>query len=399
MVEARFEPQLSANVQSLSRAHVNYYEFLSHFPYRPEEGGMQRQTYNGLWAGAEQRFVFALSPVTRITAGAEGQNHFLADQFTSIEIAPPGSPTTVLDDHRSFQVGAAYVVAEATKPTWKVSMGGRADAYSTFGASFNPRVAFIFRPYDAGNVKIMGGKAFRAPSIYELYFSGGGQVTNPDLQPEQIYSAEIEYTHRFTPTTLALGSIWGNYIQSLIAQRDVDPTAGTFRYENTRAPVVSLGTEAEVRREWKDGWMVGASYSFQRSRYLLDETWSSLVSLKHNPGLREVANSPMHMASVRGAAPIVGRALLAMMRVTLEGPRYDRNDRVGPDEPPQRQTDVFVVWDLVFSGTEPRLGLRYSFGAYNLLDWHYALPVSSEFRQTTVMQSGRTFLASIAATF
>jgi outer membrane receptor protein involved in Fe transport len=41
------------------------------------------------------------------------------------------------------------------------------------------------------------------------------------------------------------------------------------------------------------------------------------------------------------------------------------------------------------------LGIDYSVGVYNLFDWQYALPLSDEFRQRTMPQRGRTFLASV----
>ena len=41
----------------------------------------------------------------------------------------------------------------------------------------SPRLSFIIRPYDRGNLKVMGGSAFRAPSIYEQYYNDGGQTS------------------------------------------------------------------------------------------------------------------------------------------------------------------------------------------------------------------------------
>src|SRR5208282_4092221 len=92
------------------------------------------------------------------------------------------------------------------------------DAYSTFGGSFNPRVAAILKPYEAGNVKIMFGKAFRAPSIYELFYNQPDfQVAAPGLRPESMFSGEIEYSHRFAATVVGLVSVYENVITDLIA--------------------------------------------------------------------------------------------------------------------------------------------------------------------------------------
>ena len=80
--------------------------------------------------------------------------------------------------------------------------------------------------------------------------------------------------------------------------------------------------------------------------------------------------------------------------------RFDRND--ASDGPSQRKTDPALVWDVVVSGTEARIGaatIRYNVGLYNLLDWRYSVPVSPEFRQTVLVQNGRTFLFNLSATF
>ena len=42
----------------------------------------------------------------------------------------------------------------------------------------------------------MAGRAFRVPSIYELYYNDGGQTQEPSpgLRPETVWSGEVEFT-------------------------------------------------------------------------------------------------------------------------------------------------------------------------------------------------------------
>jgi outer membrane receptor protein involved in Fe transport len=132
--------------------------------------------------------------------------------------------------------------------------------------------------------------------------------------------------------------------------------------------------------------MLAATYSLQSSRYLDNTT-----------GLRDVPNSPTHLASFKGGVPIIARALHAMTRVSIEGPRFDRLEQA-TDEP-QSKTEVALVWDAVLSGEAEKVGVRYSVGVYNALDARYTVPVSSEFRQRTIAQSGRTFYLSASYSF
>ena len=397
-IEAKVEPKLGEQFESLTRAYVNYYAYRSAFARAPTDGGVERDAFDGSWVGAEQRVVWKPVPMVRLTGGGEFQDHFKAHQTGSDETG------SLLDDDQTFTLVAGYGIADIT-PTKavKLSAGARFDSYSAFGSSLNPRAAVILKPYDGGNIKILGGKAFRAPSIYERFnTAGGGQKASGTLKAENLYSLEVEYSHRFSRTVIGTLSTYGNYIENLIALRDLPdatPAVPSYAYGNTSSPVGTFGAEAELRREWKEGWMVSASYSFQKSRYLKSGQLGDIVGFKRAADLREVPNSPNHLASVKGGVPILGRALMLMNRFTIEGSRPDRNDAEGPGLPPQRDTPPALLWDIVFSGAEARWGLSYAIGVYNAFDTRWSVPVSAEFRQTTMPQNGRTFLASGAITF
>jgi hypothetical protein len=174
-----------------------------------------------------------------------------------------------------------------------------------------------------------------------------------------------------------------NYVEDLIVLNEISP--GVVQYQNSPANVIIIGGETEVRRDWRQGWMLGVTYSYQKANYT------------GGGQLRDVANSIQHIGSVRGAVPIIGRTLMGMTRLTIEGPRPDRNE--SPTDPPQQHTDPGVIWDLVLSGEVERMGLRYNLGVYNALDWKYAIIPSGEFRQRQLVQNGRTALASVTLSF
>ncbi|MDB4936566.1 MAG: TonB-dependent receptor [Labilithrix sp.] len=397
-VEAKLEPKIGDQLESLTRAHANLYTYRSAFARTPVDGGVEHDSFDGFWVGAEQRVVWKPTSLVRFTVGGEFQDHLKAHETGADETG------TQLDDDHPFTLVAGYGIADVSPtPALKISGGARFDSYSTFGSSLNPRGAVILKPYEGGNIKILAGKAFRAPSIYELFnLSGGGQRQSSGLKPENLYSAEVEYSHRFSRTLVGTLSTYANYIENLIALRDLPGSTlanPVYAYANTDAPVGTLGGEAELRREWKEGWMVSVSYSFQKSRYLRSGSLGDFLAFKRATNLREVPNSPNHLASLKGGVPILGRALMLMNRITLEGPRPDRNDREGEGEPAQRDTPAALLWDIVLSGVEARWGLSYAFGVYNAFDTRWSVPVSTEFRQSTMPQSGRTFLASGGVTF
>jgi outer membrane receptor protein involved in Fe transport len=380
-VELRLEPKLGQRAESLTRVHANLYDFYGTYGAEPRPS-VESEVFRGRWLGAEQRFVVRPTDALQLTVGAELIGHLQAKQLAA-------DTTEVFTDRDDPYLNAAgYVVGEARPArAVKVSAGARVDYYSNVAfdpvGATNPRVALILDTWKGGKVKLLGGKAFRSPSVYELFSSGSDRSAPIGLRPEQVVAGELEVSHRFNPTLVAILAGYTNYVTGLIELRDAG--GGKLRYENSESPVVVAGGEAELRREWRQGFMASATVSAQRARYL------------DAPTLREVPNSPYVLGSVKGAAPIVGRALMAMVRVSVEGPRFDSDSE--QSDPPQGTTRAGIVGDLVFSGELEGFNARYAVGAYNVTDSRYETVPSREYRQRTILQSGRSFLANLSVSF
>jgi outer membrane receptor for ferrienterochelin and colicin len=393
-LELKAEPRWNDMVQTLTRVHLNHYRFDGGYARADADGGLERDTFRGSWVGVEQRVELQPSPLFKLTVGGEGQAHFevrerAADQSGSF-----------LDDKRPYQVGAGYALVDV-KPNDRLhfSAGARLDAYSTFGRSINPRVAIVTKPYADGNSKLMLGRAFRAPSVYELYYNDGGftQVPSPRIGPESIYSAELEHTHRFSATVSGSVAAFCNYARDLVSTAGQGDETDPLHYVNSPAPIATLGAELGLRRDWRQGYMLAFSYSWQRSRFLNGDSLSSLLRFEQSPDFRRVANSPEHLGSVKGALPLLGRALTLASRLSVESGRFDRNEQ--QTDEPQTKTDAFAIWDIVVTGREERHHFSWSAGVYNAFDWRYSLPVSVEFSQRSILQDGRTFLFSADVAF
>lgn len=395
--EARLELPIGGWMTSLTRVHGNLYAYRGDFARSPIDGGLETNAYDSLWAGAEQRFVLSPGPAFSLSLGAEGQLHPSARQNGASE-----TDGTYLDNQQDFALAALYGSVDIRPVSAiKISAGGRLDYYSTFGTSFNPRFALIVQPYESGNLKLIAAKAFKAPSVYERSYAFIGQLANPDLTPENIYSAEIEFSQRLSRNVIATAAVYTNYISDLISLEDAAPSDdGTenVQFQNTSTLVGTLGGELELRRDWKEGWMLAATYSLQQSNYLASDGLDALLTLERSTAFREVPNSPMHLASLKGAVPILGRELSVMNRLTIEGQRYDTDD-AADSATLQTRTEAALLWDVVLSGQEKRWGLDYSVGVYNAFDSQARNPVSDEFRQRSIPIQGRSFLAAAGLTF
>jgi outer membrane receptor protein involved in Fe transport len=392
-VELRLEPKLGSQVTSLSRVFGDVYIYRGGFPRESSAGGLESDWFDGYWIGAEQRFLYTPIEQVSFTLGGVGQFHPEADQVAEDEDG------IFLEERREVYVGAGYGMVDIVLPRVRVSAGVRFDAYGTsarsclvacgdtFGSSWNPRAAAVFKPYDQGSSKVAVGKAFRAPSVYELFYNDDGwtQVASPDLDAEEIWSVDLEHLHRFSRTLQAAISVYLTHTTGAIVGTGASTQMSPFYYVNSTAPLGTTGGELRLRREWAQGWMFEVSYSLQIAAYLDSEDH------------RDVANVPMQMAALKGAVPILKKALTLGTRLTFEAPRSTWQELTS--DPPQSQTDPSLVWDIVLRGEERQIGLTYAFGVYNAFDIRPQQPVGPEFAKDTFPGQGRTFMADLGLRF
>ncbi|MFS8067395.1 MAG: TonB-dependent receptor plug domain-containing protein, partial [Byssovorax sp.] len=386
MTELRFEPDLSSAVQLMTRAHAHRYVYQGNYRFTDKEN---HEDFAGTWFGGEARVIYTPSARLRITGGGEGQLHPQAT-LIGVKVTDAGISSGYLTEKQPYNFGAGYAIIEASPVPWlRLSGGARVDVYSTFGPIVVPRAAAIIKPNAGGALKIMGGRAFRAPSIYEqVYTDGETQVRAVDpargltLGPESIYSGEIEYSQRFAEDWVALGAVHASYLQGIVDSIPNDPKKpdnDVIRYANS-PPAVAIGGDVEVRHEWRRGWMLAAMYGYQRARFL-DGT-----------GNTRLLNAPEHLASFRGVVPMVRELASLGLRVRLEAPRRIRQ---ASDE----TTKTAAVLDATVSGALHAYGLRYVVGVYNVTDWRFQIPVTKTFASRTLPQNGRTFLIDLIAAF
>ncbi|WP_437548143.1 TonB-dependent receptor [Sorangium sp. So ce367] len=374
------------------------------------------EKYQDTWLLADQRFEISPLRELKVTVGAEGQVHLLGRmrieehecgvlpcRDTLVlpvsevegEVLDPNNED--LFDSHPYQILAGYGVVDfVPSDRVRVSAGARIDYYNygedglSFNSGISPRIALVVKPYEGGNLKVTGGRAFRAPPIYELFLQvpssnfkpGYEPAAGASVDPESVLSGEVEFTHRLSSTLSLLGAGYVNYMTDMIAQTGDFTEAVPGRYDNTADPILVMGAEAELRREWRQGWMASVSYSYSRARYLRDEGVDEVLT--------KVPNSPEHMAAVKGTVPLFGKALMLSTRLTVESQRIDKN---------LKETDPAVIWDVVLSGQTDVAGLRYNMGVYNVADWEYEAPISPQFTATRMPQAGRTFLLSANLNF
>lgn len=143
--------------------------------------------------------------------------------------------------------------------------GMRHDDYSDFGATTNPRMALVWTASDQLTTKLLFASAFRAPSFTEQ-FSKNNPVSlgNPNLQPEQIDTAELSFAYSFTPDLSANLTLFEYRAKDMI-EFIQDENATTKTADNARD---QDGTGFELELNWKPSSTLyfSSSYSQQDAR-------------------------------------------------------------------------------------------------------------------------------------
>jgi iron complex outermembrane recepter protein len=161
-------------------------------------------------------------------------------------------------------------------PEWALIAGGRQEHYEAYDGinqnttnlaryddrsrnTFSPKVSLSFEPIPAWGFRAAFGKAYRFPTVTELFQqltlgTAPGPVTivtnNPNLKPEEIYSAEITAERRFV-NGLARASLFReDRYDALISQSNILSVGGQTSYVQNVDHVRIHGIE--LASEWKN---------------------------------------------------------------------------------------------------------------------------------------------------
>ena len=213
----------------------------------------------------EMQYTTSLTANQLVTAGAEFQRQtidYLIDNSG-------GTRTTVLEDVDTISV---YLQDEATLFGDLVVVPGiRYDNHSTFGDSFNPKLSLMYRMLDATTLRASVGKAFKSPTIRQLYYdvpfyhSPFYIQSNPDLEPEKSigYSLGIEQWLNGGNVVLTAG-YFRNDVKDMVVSEVSDETYnGTdlYVYRNVEE-AMTQGIECSARMQLGSDVLLQAAYTY-----------------------------------------------------------------------------------------------------------------------------------------
>lgn len=160
--------------------------------------------------------------------------------------------------------------------------GGRIDKYSDFGTQKTPRLGVIFTPKLNWTYKLLYGKAFRAPTAFEIYGIGNSKG-NPNLEPETVDTIEWATT-RYSDNWIAGLTIFTSYWRDGIIRvpsEDLDYRLEFRNVDKNRSRGVEASWQFQGQR-----WQADLSASWVKSENLTqDEAYLAFPRVILNTGL------------------------------------------------------------------------------------------------------------------
>ena len=353
-------------------------------------GFVDRYAYEGIWAydgydyldrardesvGSEASFRWAIGSAQHLTAGAEYRRHLRA-MYTATSSF---DNSAVSGYNVPYSVASAFVEHEFQPFARVTVLGGiRVDDYTTTGSSVTPRAAILYDPARGTTLKLLYGRAFRAPNLNESHVDGFGDKLNPSLHDERGYTLELVLQQRLGTALLGTASLYRYHMHGLINQT-LDAADSLYIYRNV-GDVSARGAELGLEARFGDGVMGYANYSYQRAS---DEATDEVLT-----------NSPTHLVKAGVAAPLaswVGGALEGRgesSRVTVYGTRTGAYVLGG-----------MYLWFSPLGGTPADGRLQLSLKVNNLFNATYATPGGLEHLQPAIEQDGRTVAGELRYRF
>jgi len=305
-----------------------------------------------------------------VTAGVEFRDNFRMDQESFL----PEPFTIETDLHNRSRRWGLYAQDEIKLASPLSAYAGlRLDHYETFGAATSPRVGLIYTPSSGTTVKVLGGRAFRAPNAYELYYNGFNYQPNPDLQPEHIATLEL-IAQQFIGSGIQLtAATFRNRLSNLISQH-VDSTTGNFAERNADE-IESHGVEFGIEVNRGTGPRGELTYSLQRTE---------------NVGTHEqLTNSPRAMAKLQLRAPLPAQVTAGFDAQYVSARRTEQGNTAPP----------YTVANLTLSTSSLFKHVELSASVFNLFDAVYGAPTADTHVQDVILQDGRNFRVTTTLRF
>lgn len=363
---------LSDTLSLSARAFVGDYRYESTLIYDGLPYGYPAST---AWHGAELQLVSTALARHTLMVGAEYQRNQRIDQ-NILDYADPASDDNWRDRQAGYRAGIFVQDEWRLTDTFASTLGLRADHNNITDTKLSPRLGLIWTASARNTLKLLYGRAHRAPNAYQAYYDEPGfQNPNPNLGGEQVDTTELVLDHRVSADFHLRASLYRWKIDNLVtlvtSQVEDESAPGTYydvgQYQAV-GTVESRGLELSADRTWRNGTRLRGNVSFQHAT--------------DNAGNR-VENSPRVLGRVNFSTPLPTLPLRLGVELAYDGKRRS---------PSGNAVDAFWLSNLHLVAERWIPGAEVSFSVLNLFDEDYAHPSAGAPTHWTdrIAQDGRS---------
>lgn len=354
--QMEYAHEFSPSFRLSGRLSYDGYDYGGVYPYEY----LQFDGSSGRWWTGRVHVQWDTHEANRFDAGIEFRHNPRADYRVWTE--------EIYDYSRNAPFDVASLFVQDTyqmTPEVSLSLALRADHHSVSGWLLSPRLTLVANPGPRTTIKALYGEAFRAPSVYELYYEeGNGLVSNPSLRPERVRTFELSAEQRLSTVTYALLSVYQFSMWDLIEQTTLQAEA-VGQHRNIGS-VHARGIEAEMITRMPAGHTASLTVGTQYGEGL---------------GLRPaLVNSPRTIIGLSASVKFLERCEVAV-RARYESGRWTLAGA---------ETDAAVVVNAFFNVLRIGGHVDLCFAARNILDASVSYPGGLEHRQDRIIQDGRT---------
>ncbi|NTU43669.1 MAG: TonB-dependent receptor, partial [Nitrospirales bacterium] len=207
---------------------------------------------------------------------------------------------------------------------------------SRSASSFSPKAAVVYKPFDGTTLRASAGKAFRPPTVYELYRTWTGSTGvvyngNPDLKPETTVSWDLGVEQTLWRGAKAKATYFDNHLKDLIYRMTVSATEQDYI---NAGKATSRGVTLEMEQRLENWLRLFANYTYTNGK--IEEN----IAKPTTEGMN-LTYMPRNM--VNAAAEVTKGPITASVTGRYVGKRY------GDDENKDIVNGVYTSYDPFFT--------------------------------------------------
>jgi outer membrane receptor for ferrienterochelin and colicins len=260
-VMLRFDHDVAPGQSFHAMAYYGRYDYAQPIGYAAGDG-FAASIYNSEsfneWAGQEAHYDWQVTERLHFLVGGDATQSIHLRQHDFYEVG--GEVVDIEDSYNQFGV---FAEAEYKAFEWLTLVAGaRFDRVQDVGNHFSPRFAAILSPTKDDTVKLLYGRSFRAPNLYERSYQNDYYTANPGLDSEIIDTFEAVWERRWASGWNT--SVGGFYWTMDDAMRDVLGADDRLQVQNT-GTLSARGLEVELSRRWNSGGLARFYATYQRA--------------------------------------------------------------------------------------------------------------------------------------